>query len=91
MGWFVLGEDQQQLGPYAFSELRGEFSNDSINFYFHFDIYHFNGTRVGSALIYFDFVVRFLTQFYSQYSANVAIALFQTLNSFVFTLEIPQF
>jgi len=25
VGWYVLGEDQQQVGPYAFSELRGEF------------------------------------------------------------------
>lgn len=25
VGWFILGENQQHLGPYAFSELRGEF------------------------------------------------------------------
>lgn len=23
-GWYILGEDQQHVGPYAFSELRGE-------------------------------------------------------------------
>lgn len=22
-GWYILGEDQQHIGPYAFSELRG--------------------------------------------------------------------
>ncbi|XP_027365394.1 splicing factor U2AF-associated protein 2 isoform X2 [Abrus precatorius] len=27
VGWYVLGEDQQQLGPYAFSELREHFLN----------------------------------------------------------------
>lgn len=26
VGWYVLGENQQQIGPYVFSELRGEFS-----------------------------------------------------------------
>jgi len=26
-GWYILGEDQQQVGPYVFSELRGEFSS----------------------------------------------------------------
>lgn len=25
VGWFILGEDQQQVGPYTFSELSGEF------------------------------------------------------------------
>ena len=24
VGWFILGENQQQLGPYAFAELRGK-------------------------------------------------------------------
>lgn len=23
-GWYILGENQQHVGPYAFSELRGE-------------------------------------------------------------------
>ena len=25
VGWYILGEDQQNVGPYAFSELCGEF------------------------------------------------------------------
>lgn len=25
VGWYILGEDQQNIGPYAISELRGEF------------------------------------------------------------------
>ena len=25
VGWFILGENQQQVGPYTFSELSGEF------------------------------------------------------------------
>lgn len=27
VGWYILGEDQQQVGPYVFSELCGEFSS----------------------------------------------------------------
>lgn len=27
VGWYILGEDQQQVGPYVFSELRGEFGS----------------------------------------------------------------
>lgn len=30
-GWFVLGEDQQQVGPYAFSELREHFLNGYLS------------------------------------------------------------
>lgn len=25
VGWYILGEDQQNVGPYAISELRGKF------------------------------------------------------------------
>lgn len=25
VGWYILGENQQNVGPYAFSELCGEF------------------------------------------------------------------
>ncbi|CAJ1976332.1 unnamed protein product [Sphenostylis stenocarpa] len=31
VGWFVLGEDQQQVGPYAFSELRQHFLNGYLS------------------------------------------------------------
>ncbi|RDY05479.1 HIV Tat-specific factor 1-like protein, partial [Mucuna pruriens] len=31
VGWFVLGEDQQQVGPYAFSELREHFLNGYLS------------------------------------------------------------
>ena len=27
VGWYILGEDQQQVGPYVFAELCGEFSS----------------------------------------------------------------
>lgn len=30
-GWYVLGEDQQQVGPYAFSELREHFLNGYLS------------------------------------------------------------
>ncbi|KAL5138964.1 HIV Tat-specific factor 1 [Glycine soja] len=31
VGWYVLGEDQQQIGPYAFSELREHFLNGYLS------------------------------------------------------------
>ncbi|KAG2402167.1 uncharacterized protein HKW66_Vig0233630 [Vigna angularis] len=31
VGWYVLGEDQQQVGPYAFSELREHFLNGYLS------------------------------------------------------------
>ncbi|KAF7817725.1 splicing factor U2AF-associated protein 2 [Senna tora] len=31
VGWYVLGENQQQVGPYAFSELREHFSNGYLS------------------------------------------------------------
>lgn len=65
VGWYVLGEDQQQVGPYAFSELRGELFaslSDTIIFFLIILIYIFQMNRVATRVwscIYFDFVVRY--------------------------------
>lgn len=38
-GWYILGEDQQHVGPYAFSELRGEFYELNNTFLHIADLY----------------------------------------------------
>ena len=58
VGWYVLGEDQQQIGPYAFSELRGEW----VLWYSFFYLWmnksgvEWSGARVRYlGIVYFDF------------------------------------
>lgn len=55
VGWYVLGEDQQQVGPYAFSELRGELfaslSDTIIFFSYYFNIYISNEQSGNKGLV----------------------------------------
>jgi len=30
VGWYILGENQQQLGPYVFSEVKGNFTSQIL-------------------------------------------------------------
>lgn len=67
MGWYVLGEDQQQVGPYAFSELRGEFFNIMCIFFFEWFCVsnEQSGVELGLGIVYFFFCslqLRKLTQ-----------------------------
>ncbi|KAF9677006.1 hypothetical protein SADUNF_Sadunf08G0062400 [Salix dunnii] len=53
VGWFILGEDQQQVGPYTFSELSGELCSAYYRMLFLSFLEHFlNGYLLESTLVW---------------------------------------